>query len=356
MKKIGFLSFNHWSSRPGSQVRSAQQSLLQSIELAQAAEEVGIDGAFFRVHHFAEQQSSPFPLMSAIAAKTSRIQIGTGVIDMRYENPLGMAEEAASTDLISGGRLQLGVSRGSPQHADRGYEVFGYVPTTTDADMAAEKTDRFLAAINGVGVARPNPERFGPNTPLLPITPVSDTLPTRIWWGAGSRATAESAAARGMNLMSSTLMTEDTGIPFEQLQREQIDLFRAAWAKAAWDNRPSVSVSRGIIPIVDDETAAYFGSQGRQDDGDQVGLIEGVMSRFGRQYVNTPEGLVEDLRHDVALDAADWALITIPNQLGVDFNVKLLSAIHAVGAELGWSRANPAAPALVTAAAREGGM
>lgn len=182
MKKIGFLSFNHWSDHRGSRVRSAKDSLLQSIELARAAEHIGIDGAFFRVHHFADQQSTPFPLMSAIAATTSRIHVGTAVIDMRYENPLALAEDAAATDLISGGRLQLGLSRGSPQHADRGFEVFGNIPNTTDAAMASEKTDRFLAAISGAGVATANPQRYGTDAPLLAITPVSDTLATRIWW------------------------------------------------------------------------------------------------------------------------------------------------------------------------------
>src|SRR4030088_1539469 len=134
MKKIGFLSFGHWTPSPQSQTRSAADTLLQSIELAVAAEELGADGAYFRVHHFAEQQASPFPLLAAIAARTSRIEIGTGVIDMRYENPLYMAEEAAAVDLISGGRLQLGISRGSPESVLAGYEAFGHVPAEGESD------------------------------------------------------------------------------------------------------------------------------------------------------------------------------------------------------------------------------
>ena len=90
MKKIGFLSFGHWAPSPQSRTRSASDALLQSIELAVAAEELGADGAYFRVHHFANQLSAPFPLLAAIGARTSRIDIGTGVIDMRYENPLYM--------------------------------------------------------------------------------------------------------------------------------------------------------------------------------------------------------------------------------------------------------------------------
>ncbi len=102
MKKIGFLSFGHWSEHPSYLTRTAGDTLLQSIDLAFAAEEIGIDGAYFRVHHFAKQLASPFPLLSAIGAKTSKIEIGTGVIDMRYENPLYMVEDAGAADLIRG--------------------------------------------------------------------------------------------------------------------------------------------------------------------------------------------------------------------------------------------------------------
>src|SRR6478736_2453921 len=130
-KKIGFLSFGAWQPI-GGLTHTASDALHQTVELAVAAEEIGIDGAFVRVHHFARQLGSPFPLLSAIGVKTSRIEIGTGVIDMRYENPLYMAEDAGSADLLSGGRLQLGISRGSPEHAWRGAEAFGYSMETED--------------------------------------------------------------------------------------------------------------------------------------------------------------------------------------------------------------------------------
>ena len=81
MKKIGFLSFGHWTPSPQSQTRSAADTLLQSIELAVAAEQLGADGAYFRVHHFARQLASPFPLLAAVGAKTSTIEIGTGVAE-----------------------------------------------------------------------------------------------------------------------------------------------------------------------------------------------------------------------------------------------------------------------------------
>ena len=338
MKKIGFLSFGHWSDSPHSAVRSASDSLLQSIELAVAAEEVGADGAYFRVHHFAHQLGSPFPLLAAIGAKTSRIEIGTGVIDMRYENPLYMAEDAGAADLISGGRLQLGISRGSPEQVIDGYRYFGHVPPedSTDADMARQHTEVLLEVLKGEGFARPNPRPMFPNPGgLLRIEPHSDGLRDRIWWGAGSRATAEWTGTMGMNLMSSTLLTEDTGVPFHQLQAEQIQRFRDAWAAAGHEREPRVSVSRSIFPLVTDLDRAYFGGSG--DDTDQVGYLDGGAARFGRSYAAEPDELVRLLAEDEAIAAADTLLLTVPNQLGVDYNAHVLdSVVRLVAPGLGW--------------------
>src|SRR3954471_8167518 len=153
MKKIGFLSFGHWTPSPQSQTQSAADALLQSIDLAVAAEALGADGAYFRVHHFARQLSSPFPLLAAIGARTRSIEIGTAVIDMRYENPHYMAEDAGAADLIAGGRLQLGISRGSPEQVIDGWRHFGYAPPDgeTDADMARRHAEVFLEVIQGKG-------------------------------------------------------------------------------------------------------------------------------------------------------------------------------------------------------------
>src|SRR5271169_3275442 len=269
MKKIGFLSFGHWTPSPQSQTRSASDALLQSIDLAVAAEELGADGAYFRVHHFARQLGSPFPLLAAIGAKTSTIEIGTAVIDMRYENPLYMAEDAGAADLISGGRLQLGISRGSPEQVIDGYRYFGYVPGegADHADMAREHTRVFLEVIKGAGFAEPNPQPMFANPPgLLRVEPHSDGLRERIWWGAGTRKTAEWTAEQGMNLMSSTLLTEDTGVPFHQLQAEQIERFRKAWADAGYAREPRVSVSRRIFPRVADRDRHCFGRQTVAED------------------------------------------------------------------------------------------
>jgi alkanesulfonate monooxygenase SsuD/methylene tetrahydromethanopterin reductase-like flavin-dependent oxidoreductase (luciferase family) len=335
VKKIGFLSFGHWRAAAGSQTRTAADALLQTIELAQAAEDLGVDGAFVRVHHFERQLASPFPLLSAIASRTRRIEIGTGVIDMRYENPLYMAEEAAATDLISGGRLQLGVSRGSPETVLRGAEAFGYRPAEgeTAADMARRKTEVFLAAIDGTAVAKTDPARTGISGGLA-IQPQSPGLRERIWWGSGTRSTARWAARAGMNLQSSTLLSEDTGVPFDELQAEQIEMFRQAWRENGGDREPRVSVSRSVLPITEDIDRLYFGDQAQED---QVGLLEGVRSRFGRTYAGEPDRISAELAADRAVQAADTVLFTVPNQLGVAWNARILETItRHVAPAIGW--------------------
>ncbi|GAB3407621.1 LLM class flavin-dependent oxidoreductase [Schumannella luteola] len=334
MKRIGFLSFGHHQAVPGSLVRTAQDALIQSIDLAVAAEEVGVDGAFFRVHHFARQLAAPFPLLAAVAARTSRIEIGTGVIDMRYENPLYFAEEAAAADLISAGsgrqgRLQLGISRGSPETALDGWRSFGYAPGegSDEAGLARDKTELLLAALEGAGVATSNPAMTGQSRPV-PIEPRSEGLRDRIWWGAGSRATAVWAAEQGMNLMSSTLLTEDTGVPLGELQAEQIQMFRDAWAAAGHERTPRVSISRSILPIIDDETRQWFGLRAQADSQDQVGHLDATtIARFGRSYIGEPDRIVEELAQDPAVQAADTILVTVPNQLGVDLNARMLESI-----------------------------
>ncbi|MER9963663.1 LLM class flavin-dependent oxidoreductase [Mesorhizobium sp. M0045] len=338
MKKIGFLSFGHWTPSPQSQTRTASDALLQSVELAVAAEELGADGAYFRVHHFARQLASPFPLLAAVGAKTSRIEIGTAVIDMRYENPLYMAEDAGAADLIAGGRLQLGISRGSPEQVIEGWRYFGYAPQEgeSDADMARRHTGVLLEVLLGKGFAQPNPRPMFPNPPgLLRVEPHSEGLRERIWWGAATNATAEWAAKLGMNLQSSTLKFDEGGKPFHIQQAEQIRAFREAWKAAGHTREPRVSVSRSIFALVDDRDRAYFGGN---QSGDHFGYIEADrLAVFGRSYAAEPDVLIEQLKGDEAIAEADTLLLTVPNQLGVDYNAHVIEAILThVAPGLGW--------------------
>ena len=320
-------------------MRTASDALLQSIELAVAAEELGANGAYFRVHHFARQLGSPFPLLAAVGARTRTIEIGTAVVDMRYENPSYMAEDAGAADLIAGGRLQLGISRGSPEQVIDGWRHFGYAPAQgeNDADMARRHAEAFLDLLGGRGFAKPNPRPMFPNPPgLLRLEPHAEGLRHRIWWGAGSNATAQWAAKRGMNLQSSTLKNDETGEPLHVQQRKQIEAYREAWTAAAHTREPRVSVSRSIFALVDDRDRAYFGREGR--DRDQIGNIDAnTRAIFGRSYVGEPDALVKALAADEAIAAADTLLLTVPNALGVDYNAHAIESIlKYVAPALGW--------------------
>jgi alkanesulfonate monooxygenase SsuD/methylene tetrahydromethanopterin reductase-like flavin-dependent oxidoreductase (luciferase family) len=298
-----------------------------------------MDGAYFRVHHFARQLASPFPLLAAVGAKTRRIEIGTAVIDMRYENPHYMAEDAGAADLIAGGRLQLGISRGSPEQVIDGWSYFGYQPREgeKDAEMGRRRAKEFFELLRGKGFAQPNPRPMFPNPPgLLRVEPYSEGLRDRIWWGAGSNATAVWAAKLGMNLQSSTLKDDETGEPFHIQQAAQIRMFRAAWKEAGHARIPRISVSRSIFALINDRDRAYFG-RGSQED-DKVGFIDAsTRAIFGRGYAAEPDVLIGQLRKDEAIAEADTLLLTVPNQLGVAYNAHLIEAIlTTIAPALGW--------------------
>jgi alkanesulfonate monooxygenase SsuD/methylene tetrahydromethanopterin reductase-like flavin-dependent oxidoreductase (luciferase family) len=329
MKKIGFLSFGHWTPSPLSRTRSAADALLQSIDLAVEAERLGMDAAYFRVHHFARQLASPFPLLAAVGAKTRRIEIGTAVIDMRYETPHYMVEDAGAADLIAGGRLQLGISRGSPEQVIEGWRYFGHYPMEgeDDAEMGRRHAEEFLELLRGQGFAQPNPRPMFPNPPgLLRLEPHSEGLRDRIWWGSASNATAAWAAKLGMNLQTSTLKFDETGEPLHIQQAAQIRAFRAAWKEAGHARTPRISVSRSIFALIDDRDRAYFGRGGQEED--KIGFLdETTRAIFGRSYAAEPDVLIEQLRKDEAIAEADTLLLTVPNQLGVAYNAHVMEAI-----------------------------
>jgi alkanesulfonate monooxygenase SsuD/methylene tetrahydromethanopterin reductase-like flavin-dependent oxidoreductase (luciferase family) len=203
--------------------------------------------------------------------------------------------------------------------------------------MARRRTLTLLDLLRGEGFARPNPRPMFPNPPgLLRVEPHSEGLRDRIWWGAGSNATAEWAARQGMHLQSSTLKDDETGEAFHIQQAAQIRAYRAAWRDAWHAREPRVSVSRSIFPLVTDLDHAYFGNSGER--GDQIGLIDAnTRAVFGRTYAAEPDQLIDQLRQDEAIAEADTLLLTVPNQLGVAYNAHVIEAVLThVAPALGW--------------------
>ena len=340
MKSFGFLFFGHFAL-PGGRGPSARQTLKDTVDIARRADEIGVNGAYVRGHHFAPQFSSPIALLSAMAQATSHIEVGTGVLDMRYANPLQLAEEIATLDLLSDERIALGVSRGSPEPADKGWEAFGFrADAENGADLARRNFERFMAGLRGQGMAnaasldKQYPRMYRPGT-ALPVMPQSAGVERRIWWGAGSFDSAAQAARDGVNLMSSTLISEADGSSLGELQAQQIQRYREAWKEAGHEWQPRISVSRSVFPIVDDTSRRLFGLQASDE---QIGSLgEDHQVTFGKTYAAEPDQLISELSVDPAIREADTLMLTIPNQLGVELNVKILAdfAQH-VAPALGW--------------------
>jgi alkanesulfonate monooxygenase SsuD/methylene tetrahydromethanopterin reductase-like flavin-dependent oxidoreductase (luciferase family) len=161
-------------------------------------------------------------------------------------------------------------------------------------------------------------------------------LRERIWRGAGSNGTAVWAAQLGMHLMSSTLKNDEGGAPFHVQQAAQIRTFREAWSEAGWKREPRVSVSRCIFALTNDMDRAYFGREGKS--ADQIGYIDAdTRAIFGRTYADEPETLVKQPAEDEVIAEADTLLLTVPNQLGVDYNAHAIESILThVAPALGW--------------------
>lgn len=336
-KKIGFLTFGHSGGSSKSPVPTGADAVRQMLDLAVAAEESGFDGAWMRVHHFGNSLSTPFPLLAAMAAKTTTLEVGTGVIDMRYENPLYMAEMAGATDAISNGRLQLGISRGSPESARDGQHQFGY-DLEPDQDWATEtraRTARFRAAISGTGMAHPMPDRHHDQDSLLPINPLSPGLENRIWWGAATIGSGVWTGSVGMNLLSSTLLLEDDGRPFHVLQADQLRQYKDAYAASGHSTGGMTAVTRSAFPITTNTDEIYFG---RREHGDSVGVLDGSVARSGPTYAGSPEDVAQQFINDEAISEADYVLFALPNQLGVDYNTHVMTEIANIARELGWKR------------------
>ncbi len=335
-KKIGFLSFGHYRDIPGSRVRTAGDALRDHVDLAVAAEAAGFDGAWLRVHHFDHSLGAPFPLLAAMAARTSTIDVGTGVVDLRYENPLYLAEEAGATDLISAGRLQLGISRGSPEPAADGQAAFGY-HLSEGADWAGvtrERAELFRRAIAGAPVAHSKAALGRGLAVDLPIQPHSPGLSERIWWGAGSHATGLWAGQEGYNLLSSTLLLADDGRPFHLQQADQVREYRRQFATAGHTEGGLAAVTRSAFPITTAEDHSYFGLEG--GGGDSVGYLDGTTARSGPTFAGSPDEIAAALIADEAVQEADYVLFALPSMLGVDYNAHLFENLAAVARELGW--------------------
>lgn len=337
-KKLGFLNFGHFGYNRATGTVDPKAAFDDQLAMTVAAEEEGLDGAWIRVHHFQWMISAPFPTLSAMAAQTQSIELGTGVIDLRYENPLYFAEQAATTDLISDGRLQLGISRGSPEAALDGQAQFGYTlePGQTWNVVAQQRGQRIREAVGGTPVATGDPT--SPWSPggasELVVQPQSPGLLNRLWWGSGSTGSGITAGHQGYNLLSSTLLLQDDGRPFHLQQADQIRQYQEAYAASGLTTGGKSAVTRSMYALRSVQDERMFGHAGSSRD--QAGQLEGGPARSGPTYVGTVEALAEMLSQDQAVVEADYVLFANPAQLGPERNRAIFAGWYEVFKLLGW--------------------
>ncbi len=356
---LGFLVFLNYDEDAG-----ARQALDDGLSLVEHGEGLGYDSAGVRVHHGVRTLSSPFPFLTAAALRTERIRLATGIIPIGWEDPLRFAEDAATADLFSGGRLDLGLSSGFIRASDDPGDRARRVEERLSGIIAAVRGDALGDApfrAQGVPVAQavsdgdvvPLPHGpYGSAPERLHAFPRSPGLEHRLGYGAGSLASALRAARLGLNLVLSTIHSEATGPTLGHTQAEVIVRYREEFAVHHPDRAPRVALGRSILPILDDEDRREFA--GLKEFYDGLVTEDGRYtddSRPGGQasplYAGTPEEIVDRLSADPSLALIDELVLTPLTELTVPQKKRVLASVaDQVAPRLGWVRAAAAHPAL----------
>lgn len=328
------LGFNARISFPTGQ---AAQGLRDGVELFRVAEQLGFDTGWVYQRHFDNYLASPLVFHAAVAERTERIGLGTAIIAVRYEDPVLLAEAAGTADLLSGGRLQLGLGTGQG-----GYDAaFGQEPND-GRDQSQDRLARFLTGIRGerVGIVD-DPRGTVAAGAELTVRPTSPTLPDRVWFGAGSVESAQRVGRQGLRLLLSTILTgtvEDFG---GELARA-ITAYRQAHVGP---NPPRAAVARSILPATSPELARIYAdydaqrrSQGPAASRPPGALAPGVSppGRFTMSPVHhgDPSAVVDQLLADPSLARSDELIAFLPPQFGLRENLRLLEDIADVHARL----------------------
>ena len=352
--RLGFLTNVPFTSEPG----GARRGLEEAIATFEYAESIGFDTGWVRQRHFDNYLASPITLLAAVSQRTERIRLGTGIVSIRYEDPIRFAEDASTADLLSGGRLELGLAGGMP-----GFEaVFGKL----DREYRDETQDRirvFRDAIAGKPVEFRSPELISNEPPEFFVRPRAPELGDRLWYGAGSIPSAQTTAKIGLDLLQSTLNINPTADTFEKAQRNTIEAYLEAWELP---RRPRVCVSRLFMPAVNQrqrELYAAFdairqaeGPAGPRPRGAQEpGTFQRALRNEADQlrnvqlcpiYHGDPDYVLERAKADDGVQLADELMIWLPPNFTLAENKELLdNVVEFIAPELGWKPADAAASA-----------
>jgi alkanesulfonate monooxygenase SsuD/methylene tetrahydromethanopterin reductase-like flavin-dependent oxidoreductase (luciferase family) len=307
--RIGFLAFVEHNGVDGAR----SDGLRAGFRLFEHAEKLGYDSGWVRTRHLEPYLSAPLPFLAAVAQRTRRLQLGTSVVPIRYEDPVRLAEEAATTDLVTEGRLELGLSSGYAQNEKLFGSVYGPIDRSFD-DEVDQRLQRFLYAVRGGTLAVADADTpFAPEGTPLTAQPLSPTLAERISYGAGRLATAHRTGRLGLRLQLSTLNTEVTELSFEDAQARQIAAYRQAYSEAT-GREGFVSVGRMILPILDtgDREAYAFLIERSEKRRRAHGTPEAPALHFGVAHYGDPESIAAALKADAAVQAADELIVVLP--------------------------------------------
>lgn len=324
----------------------AAQALQDGIALFQEAERIGYDRGWVYQRHFDNYLAAPLVFLPVVAQHTERISVGTAIIGIRYEDPILLAEQASTADHLTGGRLELGLAKGMG-----GFDVaFGQEPND-GRDQSLARLDTFLRGIRGEPVGAVNEPANGltAGEPLT-VRGASPSLAERVWFGAGSRESAQRVSAAGLRLMFSTIVTGDVE-DYNSYQAEAIAAYRDGHAGPG---APRVSVSRSILPATSPETARLYAAydQERRTQGPAASRPDGALAPDHAEVLRAqrftmspalhgePQRVVEALLSDPAVREADDLICFLPPAFGLDQNRRLIADIaETVAPHLGWTPA-----------------
>ncbi|BBJ38029.1 monooxygenase [Streptomyces antimycoticus] len=331
LRKLGFLTIGLFDE---ADPRRGHESTLQIIEMG---ERLGFDSAWVRHRHLQYGISSPMAVLAAASQRTSRIELGTAVIPVGWENPLRLAEDLATVDILSRGRLNPGVSVGPPNHYD---QVKGALyPDTADLeDFSHERVRRLLDYVRGEPVTDfSGVEGFEVFSDR--VQPHSPGLGRRMWYGGGSLSSAQWAGEHGMNLLTSSVVKAEESEDFAEIQLSHIRTFRAHHPDG-----DRARVSQGLVVIPTDtaspEQRAKYEQYALQRTPRTATPQGPARMMFAPDLVGTSEEIAERLASHAAFREVDEVAFALPFTFDHEDYVQILTDIATrLGPALGWQAA-----------------
>lgn len=332
LRKLGFLTIGRFDAAdPGPGIEETLQTI-------QRAEELGYDSVWLRDRHLQPGISSPVAIMAAASQRTSRIELGTAVIPLGLENPFRLAEDLATVDIMSGGRINPGVSVGTPMMYEH-YKTALYPESHELQDFSKERVLRLLRHLRGEPVSdfagTVGIEQFTDH-----IQPHSPGLADRIWYGGGLDS-AIWAGQQGINYLTSSVVTTEgsESRDFATIQGEQIDAFRAHHPRPE-----QARVSQGLVVIptdsaTDDQVRRYRDYAASRIERTKTPQGPRGML-FSPDYVGTSDELADQLLAHAGFQRADEVAFALPFTFGADDYAQIITDIaERLGPTLGWSPA-----------------